>query len=195
MCFDFGITWGQDALLLKMGDYLRNGEVCQGGSIPQPWYRRSVFLQAIRKQLFCFIHFATANHRREATRFIVTNSDSNNGTETALNFVSLYESARFETPDRPGKPWSSNISHTGLQLNWEKPRYGASSVQSYTVSYTDDQSSGQWCSTQATSGAEQQLVLSEFIPGTVYFFKVRAETKVGCSPDSDVCMIRLPPAM
>ena len=192
VCFDFGITWGQDALLLKMEDYLHNGEVCQGDSILQPWYRNQALIREMRQQFLCFKSFANQNHRRKATRFICTNSDSKNDTETA--FVSLYEScceSTFEAPDKPGKPQASNISHTGLQLNLEIPKYAAS-VQSYTVCYTDNESSGQWC-TQTASGAEQQLVLSGLVPGTAYCFKVRAETKAGCSPDSDVCLTRLPP--
>ena len=127
-------------------------------------------------------------------KFIVTNSDSKNETETT--FVSLYESgceSKFEAPGKPGKPQSSNISHTGLQLNWGIPKYAAS-VQSYTVSYTDDESSDQWC-TQTISGAEQQLLLSGLIPGATYCFKVKAETSVGCSPDSDVYKTRLPPSV
>ena len=190
VCFDFGITWGQDALLLKMEDYLRNGEVRQGGSTPQPWYRNQALMREMRQQFRCFKSFAIANHRREAIKFIVTNSDSKNDTETA--FVSLYENgceSKFEAPDKPGQPLASKKSYTGLQLNWEMPKYSAS-VLSYTVSYTDDESSGQW-HTQKTLGAEQQL--SGLVPGTAYFFKVRAETNAGCSPDSDVCMTRLPP--
>ena len=191
VCFDFGISWDQDALLLKMKDYLHNGEVCQGGSTPQPWYRNQALTQEMRQQFCCFKSFAIANYRREATKFIVTNSDSK---KTA--FVSLYENgceSKFEAPDKPGKPQVLSISHTGLQVKWNVPKYGASSVQSYMVSYTDDNSSGQWC-TQTTSGAEQQLVLSGLVPGTAYCFKVRAETSVGCSPDSNVYKTRLPPS-
>ena len=192
VCFDFGITWGQDALLLKMEDYLHNGEARQGGSTSQPWYRNQALMREMRQQFRCFKSFAIPNHRREATRFVVTNSDSKNDTETA--FVSLYESgceSKFEAPDKPGRPQASNISCTGLQLSWEIPKYSAN-VHSYTVSYTDDESSDQWC-TQTTSGAEQQLMLSKLVPGTAYCFKVRAETNAGSSPDSDVCKTKLPP--
>ena len=59
VCFDFGITWGQDALLLKMEDYLHNGEVCKGGSTLRPWYRNQAITQEMRQhavpllQKFC----------------------------------------------------------------------------------------------------------------------------------------------
>ena len=193
LCFDFGITWGKDAQLMQMKAYLHNGRESQGKeSPPQPWYKNQVFMREMYQQFLCFRSFAFANQCRERTKFVVTNTDSDNDTESA--FVSLYEKyckSKFEVPDKPGKPQISNISYTGLQVNWEMPKYSAS-VQSYTVLYTDDESSDQWC-TQTTSGAEQQVVFSGLIPGTAYCFKVRAETSIGCSPDSDVYKTRLPP--
>ena len=195
LCFDFGITWGKDTQLMQMKAYLHNGRESQGiESSPQPWYKNRAVMQEMCQQLICFRSFALANQCRERTKFVVTNSDSNNDTE--FTFVSLYENYRkskFETPDKPGRPQASNISHTGLQVKWDVPKCGASSVQSYTVSYTDDEASDQWC-TQTTSSAEQQVVLSGLVPGTAYCFKVRAETSIGCSPDSDVYKTRLPPS-
>ena len=194
LCFDFGITWGQDALLLKMESHLSSShDVSQNNLSAQPWYRNQALLGEMRMQLRCFIGFAVANHSKEGTKFVATNSDSKNDAEN--RFVSLYEccnESKFEPPDKPSKLRALNISATGLQLNWGVPRYRAS-VQSYTVSYTDNESSDQWC-TQTIPGAEQQqLVLSELVPGTAYCFKVRADTSAGFSPYSDVCKIQLPP--
>ena len=192
LCFDFGITWGQDALLLKMESHLSNShDVSQSNLSAQPWYRNQALLQEMRMQLRCFIGFVIANHSKEGTKFVATNSDSKNDAEN--RFVSLYEcccASKFEPPDKPSKLRALNVSSTGLQLNWDVPRYRAS-IQFYTVSYTDDESSDQWC-TRTTSDAEQQLVLSELVPGTAYCFKVRADTCAGFSLDSDVCKIRVP---
>ena len=85
----------------------------------------------------------------------------------------------------PGKPHASNVTHNSLQLNWEKPSHGADSVQFYTVSYrTGNHSQDQW-NTKGTPVAVESIQLVNLLPKTVYYFKVRAESATGPSPDSE----------
>ena len=85
----------------------------------------------------------------------------------------------------PGKPHASNVTHNSLQLNWEKPSHGADSVQFYTVSYcTGNYSQDQWNTTR-TPVAVESIQLVNLLPKTVYYFKVRAESATGPSPDSE----------
>ena len=86
----------------------------------------------------------------------------------------------------PGKPHASNVTHNSLQLNWEKLSHGADSVQFYTVSYCTGNISLGHCDTKITSVALESIQLGNLLPKTVYYFKVRAESAVGPSPDSEL---------
>ena len=196
VCFDFGVTWGKDAQLLRMEAYLHNSEVSPGGSTGQPWYKNKAVTHEMRLQSRSFIDFANINHTRAGVKFVVTNNDSHD--DTISGFVSLYDhesgcQSTFEPPGPPGKLKADGVSHTGLKLTWDKPKYGATSVKSYIVSYcSQDDAPDQWC-TKKTISTKQQLVLSNLVPGKMYCFKVKAETRIGLGPDGDECEIRLPP--
>ena len=196
-CLDFGVTWGKDAQLLKMEAYLQNKEVSPegfSGQLPQVWYKNQAFMREMRLQIRSFRDFANINHTAAGVKFVVTNSDSFDSTDP--KFVSLYESgyqSMFEPPGPPGKPKANGVNHAGLELAWDKPKYGVSSIQSYIVSYqSSDDAKDQWC-TEKTTTNKQQLVLSGLVPGKLYSFKIRAVTHVGLGPEGDECRIRLPP--
>ena len=105
-------------------------------------------------------------------------------------FIDAYPT-EFEPPDQPGVPHASNKTHNSLQLSWSKPKYGSDSVQSYTVSYHSvDDPPDQW-STQTSS--EECAVLTNLTPGSLYHFKVTAESVIGSSLESEVGEERLPP--
>ena len=94
-------------------------------------------------------------------------------------------------PDQPGKPETTKKTHNSLQLKWSKPELGATIVSSYVIHYrSEDDQPDQW-STQTSS--EECLVLTKLTPGSLYHFKVTAESAVGSSPHSDVSEDKLPP--
>ena len=87
----------------------------------------------------------------------------------------------------PGKPYASNVTHNSLQLNWEKPSRGADSVQFYTVSFcTRNYSHYQWNTKRTLVAVESIQFAVCLLPKTVYYFKVRAESATGPSPDSEL---------
>ena len=95
-------------------------------------------------------------------------------------------------PDQPGKPEIIGMTHNSLQLKWSKPKHGSDIVQSYTISYccSVDNPPYQW-SRQTCS--EEYAMLTKLIPGSVYWFKVFANSRASPSPASEVSEVRLPP--
>ena len=90
------------------------------------------------------------------------------------------------TISRPGKPNASKVTSNSIHLNWSTPESGTQNIEFYTVMYCrmDDQSS-QW-QTSKTQGAQKFATVSGLTAKVVYRFKVRAECKVGVSPDSEL---------
>ena len=85
-----------------------------------------------------------------------------------------------QTLGRPGKPHATNVTHNSLVLSWEKPQYGADSVQSYTITYhTKDDPPGRWITRIATQ--QEHAELTNLAAKTTYLFKVRAESASGAS--------------
>ena len=199
LCFDFRISWTSNVYLEKMEAYLR-GSVENLNTSLQPWYRNKPLMQEMRKQFLCFKEFVNANHTKQSDviKFIVTNSDIDIAEETndKFVFVLLYESAfatAFKIPDQPSSLQPSVLSCDSLLLKWEKPKYGAASVNYYTLFYRSrSDPSDQWFSQTATD-AEEQCVLAGLVPGTTYCLKVRAETTPGCSQESKECVTTMPP--
>ena len=95
-------------------------------------------------------------------------------------------------PGQPGKPHTSETTYNSVQLNWLKPKHGTDIVQSYTISccFKGDSSVEQW-STQTSS--DECTVFTDLMPGSLYWFKVTANSPAGTSPASEVSEIRLPP--
>ena len=82
---------------------------------------------------------------------------------------------------RPGKPHATNVTHNSLVLSWEKPQYGADSVQSYTITYrAKDDPPGRWI-TQTSQSQLEHTELTHLAVETTYIFKVRAESASGTS--------------
>ena len=107
---------------------------------------------------------------------------------------SQHTTALFKLPDRPSGLQASVLSCDSLCLKWNKPKYGAESINSYIISYHSKNDPPDHWSSQTISDAARQSVLSGLVPGTAYCLKVRAETTAGCSQESDVCeTTTLPP--
>ena len=113
-----------------------------------------------------------------------------------VGVISIFVEAcptEFEPPDEPGVPHTSSKTHNSLQLSWAEPKYGSDSVLSYKLSYRSvDDPPDQW-STHTSSSEECGLALTKLTPGSLYHFKVTAESAVGSSPESRVGEERLPP--
>ena len=94
-------------------------------------------------------------------------------------------------PDRPGKPHAIDKTHNSVRLEWTKPEYGASIVNSYSVYYhSEDGPTDQW---NKQTSSDECVVLIKLTPGSLYYFKVTAESDAGSSPDSEENEVRLPP--
>ena len=190
LCFDFNITWGEDSQLARMQTYLQTKTVSQTSSSVQPWYKSQSSMGKLRQQFHCFKNFVLANCEKQSVKFIVTNHDSElalDGEEVAV--ISLYESgipAQFDPPDKPGKPEASDVTHESVQLTWAKPKHGAESIQSYTISYqvVKDSPHDDWQSIQCSATVESTQI--SLAPCTTYVFKVSANTNAGSSPESDI---------
>ena len=189
LCFDFNIPAGKDAQLQRMENYLHGRQVGQELQLQSPWYKS----QELRQQLQRFVSFVTRNCQGSTCKYVVTNGHS--GSESSkLGAMVIFVDAcptEFKPPDQPAVSHASNKTHNSLHLSWGKPKYGSNSVQSYTVSYRSvDDPPDQW-NTQTSS--EECLVLTKLTPGSLYHFKVTAESAVGSSPESEVGEERLPP--
>ena len=189
LCFDFNITAGKDSQLQRMENYLHGRRVEQELQLKTHWYKS----QELRQQLQRFVGFVTRNCKDSACKYVVTNGYDSDSSKLGVMLVFIDACpSEFEPPDQPGVPRASGKTHNSLQLSWDKPKYGSDSVQSYTVAYrlADDPPSDQW-STQTSS--EECLVLTKLTPGSLYQFKVTAQSAVGSSPESEVGEERLPP--
>ena len=188
LCFDFNIPAGKDAQLQRMENYLHGRRVEQDLQLPSFWYNS----QELRQQLQRFVSFVTHNCKDSTCKYVVTNGYDS--VSSKLGVMRVFIDAcptEFEPPDQPGVPRASSKTLNNLKLSWGKPKYGSESVQSYTVSYhSDDGPPDQW-STQTSS--EECLVLTKLTPGSLYHFKVTAESAVGSSPESKVLIERIPP--
>ena len=98
------------------------------------------------------------------------------GTARATRFDHQAERAL----DRPGKPHATNVTYNSLVLSWEKPQYGADSVQCYTITYrAKNDPSNSWIVLAATQLEHAEL--TDLVAETVYYFKVRVESTSGTS--------------
>ena len=140
------------------------------------WYRS----QELRQQFQRFVSFVTRNCKDSACKYVVTNGYYSETSKVGVMVIYLDDCPTvFEPPDQPGVPCAVSKTHNSLQLSWGKPKYGSDSVQSYKVSYRSvDDPPDQW-STQTSS--EEYAVLTKLTPGSLYCFKVTAESAVGSS--------------
>ena len=190
LCFDFNITWGEDAHLAKMEAYLQKWEISQDKSSLQPWYKTPSVMGRLREQFVLFKNFTEVNRDRQGIKFIATNHDSELAIESdTVAIISLYESGcptEFEPPDKPGKPQGTDVTHNSIQLKWANPKHGAGSIQCYTVAYqiATDSPSDQWQTIECSATEESALI--SCVPDTIYVCKVSANTAAGSSPESEI---------
>ena len=87
----------------------------------------------------------------------------------------------------PGEPIATFVTHNSITLEWAKPEFGANTVKQYHLMYRGiDFPQDNWFPLRS-SGSEAKAELAKYVdPNSVYFFKVRAETSSGFSPESAV---------
>ena len=83
----------------------------------------------------------------------------------------------------------SKLTHNSVLVSWETPDESTKYVLSYTVLYRspDDAS---WKSREAST---TELNVTDLLPGSIYYFKIRVETAAGLSPASDEHEVLLVP--
>ena len=88
---------------------------------------------------------------------------------------------KMTTPSKPGKPTGSDITHDSVQLKWSKPEQGACDISYYKVFYRSSNNPPDMWSEQLTSTAEESVTVSQLLEKSIYFFKVRPESRSGKS--------------
>lgn len=191
VCFDFNIIGDRDNQLANMRAHLTGKEATctphnQEDSPSQQWYNT----KEMHRQARLFKKLAADNVKQGNIAFAVTSG----GSEVAKKSnqrpcLSLYtedsEPKVFELPGKPGKPQAFMIGSSSIQLMWDRPKFGASSVKSYTILYhsTDDQPD-RW---YTCSSKNDKTTISGLLPSHEYVFKIRAkaETTVLDGPESE----------
>ena len=87
-------------------------------------------------------------------------------------------------PDQPGKPEAYVVFHDNIMLKWSPPTHGAQIVRNYVIYYRLQSSkSRNW---QLHGSENANACIGGLNPTATYVFKVRAETEVGPSPESEI---------
>ena len=86
-------------------------------------------------------------------------------------------------PSQPGEPWAVAITPYSIQLQWDKPKYGAEIIESYIVKYHSFQFDP-W-SSLSTTDVQESALLTNLIPKRSYHVKVQAVSSAGASPFSE----------
>ena len=194
LCFDFNIVEEDSCILQKMEDYNNGRKVSQEVASPaHNWHKNEHVMQEMREQVRRFKVFVKNNIKKRGIKFVVANGESDRSINK-VGVILLFVRGRltmFEPPDQPGKPSVSKQSNNSLCLSWDVPKYGAESVESYTISYrSENDMHDQWCSETSLNA---QVDLDHLLPDTVYYFRVRAEASAGASSESIISTIKMLP--
>ena len=196
VCLDFNISARDvDNQLANMRAYLHRKEATcspcreevESPRYSQRWYNNASIAKEMRRQAQLFKQLAADNVKQDNIAFAVTSG----GSEVAkrpdqIPCLCLYtedsEPVIFEPPGKPGKPQASLVGSSSIQLTWERPKCGASTVESYTIlyHYTNDQPD-RW----NTQSSKNNTTTITTLPCHKYVFKVRAETSVLTGPESE----------
>ena len=187
VCFSLMTGDNQDALVEQMYVFLRTGSWTPEQLTAQPWHENPEIINDCKSKARNFRDFVKENEHDGRTKFIFTNVQK--GTGQTIVSIQLYEGGQpmdFEPPGRPGKPFATNTSVSGITLEWKESPHGGNSVQKYTVHYKPVASgSGRdWTSLQ-TVGPENVITVDGLDAKTAYLFEVNSESKAGKSAVSD----------
>ena len=101
----------------------------------------------------------------------------------------------YLTLEAPGKPVASTVYRKSVELYWEKPQHHQMSAllsestvktKHYIIAYSASTDPPDKWQIHKTSTSEQHDTVDGLSPDTVYFFKVRAETTAGTTPESEL---------
>ena len=183
VCFSLMTVGYEDALVEQMYAFLRTGSWTPEHLSTQSWYEKPETVSEGKAKARNFRDFVRENEHDERTKFIVSNVQK--GTGEGILSVRLYDGGQpieFEPPGRPGKPFATAISASGITLRWEESPEGKGTVQRYIVHFKS--STGDWKSLP-TVGHENMISVKGLDAKTTYIFKVNSECKAGRSVLSD----------
>ena len=101
---------------------------------------------------------------------IVTADDAQGG--TAKYNVTVNETDVQEQPETPAQPTVHDISSTGANFRWTKPGNSGPPINEYRTRYSTT-IDGPWTE-QTHIASTRELVLTNLLPGTKYYFQVQA---------------------
>ena len=94
--------------------------------------------------------------------------------------VSNVIKTRSPIPSQPGKPTYRVKAHDRITLFWSKPNEYYENVECYEISYYDNKVE----KTRVTDGRVEEIVIDGLDPQKGYYFKVKAKSMFGDSPNS-----------
>lgn len=113
----------------------------------------------------------TVSYSQTVTFYLRATGTSGLGGPTTFNQYI----ARATTPPAPNTPTFSGVAHDSLYLNWTPNGDGGSAITSYDINYGP--TSG--ANTTLYTGAVSPQFISGLTPGTLYYFRVRANNAIG----------------
>jgi len=158
-------------------------------ALPTQWHENRNVIRDMRSRARQFKNFVEANRMQQRIKFIVSSFDNleSGGDKGAV--IILFKdglSVKFLPPSQPGKPTSTKVSNDSILLVWGNPKYGAESVQSYTISYCMENClTKQWI-IKRTQDSGNTMMITQLTSQTKYLFKVHAECEIGVSPESEI---------
>ena len=78
------------------------------------------------------------------------------------------------------------MTSDSIQLAWDSPKYGADSVQSYTISYCMKNDPTEQWKFKRTQGSVNTTTITQLAPKTKYCFRIHAHCEIGVSPESEI---------
>ena len=193
LSFEFRLGGNSNACLNKMEEYLRtkmqNKHFEEASTQVTPWYNSgSNKKRAIQVQAKLFKDFVLANTERDDIAFVIHfNSDiplpSKEGAAVVL-YADCDEPTEFDLPSKPLELCITKDTGKEVELTWNKPKYGQSSVISYTVTFKSIDSTPEDMRTVKTEGASELITVQDLVPEYEYEFVVQAGCSAGLSPKS-----------
>ena len=107
------------------------------------------------------------------------------GIVTLESVISDPITTKVIAPSKPGIPRPTCITHDSIQLEWTEPEKGANNITAHTVFYLCK--GAEWRNQlQKIDPCRNKVVVSNLLPNTTYYFKIRPVYKGGVGEESDI---------